>query len=58
MKPGNQPAVTQEQRDQWALEIRAGRQPFAEQPRSRRRFGRILDALERIVSAGDVGRYR
>jgi hypothetical protein len=51
MKPGDRPAVTQEQRDQWELEIRAGRQPFAEQPPSRRRLGRLLDALDRIVSA-------
>jgi len=51
-RPGDPPAVSEEQRAQWELEVRAGRQPYFEQPPSRRRFGRLLDALERIVSTG------
>ncbi len=49
-------AVTSKKRDQWELELRAQSEP---RPEGRvRRFGRILDVLERIVGAGDVGRYR
>lgn len=50
-KPGDPPAVSEEQRAQWELEVKAGRLPYYDQPPSRSRFGRLLDALERMVNA-------
>lgn len=58
MKPGDPPVVSEEQRAQWEMEIRAGRQPSVDQPPSKSRLGRILDALERIVAAGSQRPYR
>ena len=57
-KPGDKPAVSEEQRAQWELEGKAGPLLYFEQPPSRRRFGRLLDALERIVSASSGRSFR
>lgn len=56
--PLDKGAVSDDQRAQWAADIRAGREPWVDPIPSRRRFGRFLDVLERIVGASVNRPYR
>jgi hypothetical protein len=56
--PAEEGAVSEAQRAEWEMMRAAGRPIEAWAPPSRSKFGRVLDLLERMTSAGQSNRWR